>query len=105
MFKVKAWIFTPQIVVCYAFLLAILICVISGKPATHLERDTDGVVREYSEPDDAYGTHTLTYRDMKEYQMEVTPHYVIVYDYDRIVGVLPLDNKCNLTKLIEDDNQ
>lgn len=94
MFKVKAWIFTPQVIICYILLIAIFIAVISGKPATPA---TTG--------DDAYDTHTLTYKDMKEYQMEVTPHYVIVYEYNRIVGVLPLDNKCNLTKLIEDDNQ
>lgn len=94
MFKVKAWIFTPQVIICYVLLLAILIVVISGKPA-NVPEDEIG----------PYNTHTLTYRDMKEYQMEVTPNHVIVYDYDRIVGILPLDNHCNLTKLIEKDNE
>lgn len=57
------------------------------------------------EGDDAYGTHQLTWRDMKEYQLDVRDNHVIMYDYDRIVAVIDLDKNCNLTNAITRDNE
>ena len=119
--KVMGLIFTPQVIICY-LMIAIIIFLQFSRPVdthTHLEVDKDGVVREYSnEQDDeyynteykgngAYDTHRLTWQDMKEYQLSITQDfkYVIMWDYDRMVGVLPLDNNCNLTNLIQLDNE
>lgn len=115
MFKIKAWVFTPQIIICYIFMAAILIAVLSGYtevPSVHYDRDTDGVIRKYTPPIedtviyDAYGTHTLTWRDMKSYQVEITNDgkYAVFHDYDRIAFVVPLHPKCSLNLAIEADN-
>ena len=126
--QIKALVFTPQILICYIMLAIIIFLQVNNRPVdrhTHLELDKDNVIREYSNTEDdeyytmpannkviypivegAYGTHTLTYRDMKDYQVSITPDgkYVVFYDYDRLAGVVPLDDKCNLTKFIYGDN-
>lgn len=107
-FTITSWKINPVNLVCLIMLSIIMVTLLtSNKPSsTHLERDTDGVVREYGKQDDEYyDTHPLTWQDMKEYQLEVTGNHVIMYDYGRVVAVLPLDNHCNLTEAIEDDNK
>lgn len=110
MLKIKAWVFTPQVIICYILLVAILVAVISGKPIdkhTHLEVDKDGIIREYSniEDDEYYGTHTLTYKDMKDYQIKVEDNGCTFWDGDRFVGYIPYNGTCRLDRLITEDNR
>lgn len=92
----------------------------------HYDMDTDGVVRQYSTVAhtciDESHTYcdgdcecdgmqcppipvTYTYRDMKEYQVDVVPGYTIWYDQGQAQFVVPMDRGCNLTKAVEKDNQ
>lgn len=93
-YKVK-WHLNPINGICIALLLVVIILV-SGKPDT----------TKPELPVKAYDDEYL----LRSYQMQLTTgpngrEYVVVYDYERVVGVLPLDNKCNLTELIFKDNE
>lgn len=106
MFKVTKWHLNPVNLVCLILLSIITVTVLTSS-RVHSDMDTDGVVREYTPPDDAYGTHTLTYRDMKDYQIVITADqkYFVLYDYDRVVTAIPFNKTCNLSKAVLKDNE
>lgn len=95
--RIKSYNMHPVGAVCITLLITIIcLLLFSGKPAEPVTPVTPP-----AETESSYDWHVA-----KDYQLELTidGKYAIMYDDDRVVGVLPLDNKCNLTNLIMLDN-
>lgn len=98
MFKIKAYHVHPVNVVCITLLVTIiLMLLVSGKPVTE--------PTPYEPSVEQFEDSQL--EQLRDYQLQITPDgkYIVMYDYNRLVGVLPLDNHCNLTNLVMFDNQ
>lgn len=93
MFKVKAYHFHPINVICVTLLVTILFFILTGYNAT----------QPVSNPTPIETNYDL----IKDYQLEITADgkHVIMWNGAIPVTALPLDNKCNLTRAIEWDNQ
>lgn len=91
MFKVKAWVINPITAICTLMVACILVLTIAAVPAREQAGEAQAI--EHS-------------RQMKDYQLLLTDDgkYVIMYDGDRLVTALPLDNHCNLTNAILRDS-
>ena len=111
-YKVK-WHLNPINGICIALL--VYLAITRGKPDTEPFIAPPGYVLVDSA--EQYPHYEWVGRKMyddeyllRSYQLQLSVgpnnrEYVVMYDYERVVGVLPLDNKCNLTELIFKDNE
>lgn len=97
MFKFKSTIVTPTTVIFVGMLVAIMF-MIAAKPAQAPLTPVD-----YYTVDEVVEIQNDV---MREYQLEILRNgKVAVYDGNRLVDVLPMDNHCNLTNLLLEDNR
>lgn len=92
MLKIKAYHFNPINVVCI-ILLVVILAFVAAKPAQQEQEQVNNAIDKSAA--------------MKDYQLQILDNgkQVILWDRDRIVSVLPLDNKCNLSEAIWRDNE
>ncbi len=98
MFKFKSTIVTP-ITVIFASMLIIIMFMVAAKPQPVVAPQPELTI---------YEQHEIEILEVKrDYQLQLMDngHKVALYDGNRLVEVLSLDNHCNLTNAILADNE
>ncbi|MEO6306176.1 MAG: hypothetical protein ABIP51_23715 [Bacteroidia bacterium] len=102
MLKIKNLSFTPQIIICYALLFSILLCVTGAIPISNYDTQKAKFEKE-NEP-------TGLMVKARSYQIEILTssekgERVAIYDNERLVDVITLSHNCSLEKVILTDNE
>jgi hypothetical protein len=119
-FPIKAYHLNPVNMLCLIMLAITMTAVLmSGKSADKAELPAAPVAKEIPENkpnvlpvNDPFGgiENPVPWELTKDFQVQIVSYgkhgrCAIVFDRNRIVRVLPLDNQCNLTFLINHDQE
>lgn len=104
--KLTSWSLNPINVICLIMLGIIMFMLSGDKPAEPQPVEEPivkpAVIRIIEKP---YEEDLMRDYQLKSVKGGDRKQYMIMYDHHKVIGVLPLDNHCNLTNLILEDNQ
>lgn len=109
MLKIKAYHVHPVNVVCITLLLVITFFLLSGYKTSSPEGRELVEDRMYQpEQPLVIREKSIQYKTFtRDYRIEITQDgkYAVLFDGNRLIGSLPLNNQCNLTNLLRLDQR